>query len=60
MVQVLSKRKTACKSKQLNVSELARICVISLGHSLQVHWTFGNKILSHTHFTWVWDYVIIS
>ena len=50
----------AYKSKQLNVSELARVCDISLSHSLQIHWTFGSIKSSHTHFTWVWDYVIIS
>ena len=32
----------AYKSKQLNVSELARVCDISLSHSLQIHWTFGS------------------
>ena len=32
----------AYKSKQLNVSELARVCHISLSHSPQVHWTFGS------------------
>ena len=48
----LLRRYPAYTSKQLNVSDLARVCDISLSHSLQIHWPF-EKNLTKVYFCYI-------